>query len=46
MFIVDFGVFEPGLNLAEPGPGKVWILSPTSNDPNDPVHHHDGALLA
>jgi glucose/arabinose dehydrogenase len=46
MFIVDFGVFEPGLNLAEPGTGKIWILSPTTDDPNDPVHHHDGALLA
>ncbi|WP_245266710.1 sorbosone dehydrogenase family protein [Bradyrhizobium sp. WSM1743] len=46
MFIVDFGVFEPGLNLAEPGTGKVWILSPTITDPNDPTHHHDGALLA
>ncbi|ACL62919.1 glucose/sorbosone dehydrogenase-like protein [Methylobacterium nodulans] len=38
MFIVDFGVFEPGLNLAQPETGKVWILSPTTNDPN-------GALL-
>ena len=27
MFIVDFGVFEPGLNLQQPGTGKVWIVS-------------------
>jgi hypothetical protein len=27
MFIVDFGVFEPGLELAEPGTGKVWIVT-------------------
>ncbi|WP_213288069.1 glucose/sorbosone dehydrogenase-like protein [Bradyrhizobium sp. sGM-13] len=41
MFIVDFGVFEPGLELAEPGTGKVWILAPGQHD-----GHHDGLLLA
>lgn len=28
MFIVDFGVFEPGLQLQQPGTGKVWIVGP------------------
>jgi hypothetical protein len=51
MFIVDFGVFEPGLGLAEPGTGKVWTVSPTtvpvdSNHPGHPVIHQDGSLLA
>lgn len=27
MFIVDFGVYEPGLHLMQPGTGKVWIVS-------------------
>jgi hypothetical protein len=27
MFIVDFGVYEPGLGLAQPGTGKVWTVS-------------------
>jgi hypothetical protein len=27
MYIVDFGVFEPGLNLQQPGTGKVWVVS-------------------
>lgn len=27
MFIVDFGVFEPGLELAKPGTGKVWLVA-------------------
>jgi hypothetical protein len=51
MFIVDFGVFEPGIGLSEPGSGKVWIVTPTAppDDPNHsahPVAHHDGLLLA
>lgn len=27
MFIVDFGVFEPGLNLMQPRTGKVWVVT-------------------
>ena len=27
MLIVDFGVFEPGLGLVQPGTGKVWLVS-------------------
>jgi hypothetical protein len=27
MFIVDFGVFEPGLKLARANTGKVWVVS-------------------
>jgi hypothetical protein len=27
MYIVDLGVFEPGVNLPQPGTGKVWIVS-------------------
>ena len=27
MFIVDFGVFEPGLDLMQPGTGKVWVAT-------------------
>jgi len=26
MLVADFGVFEPGLNLMEPGSGKVWVV--------------------
>ncbi len=26
MFVVDFGVFEPGLNLIQPGTGKLWVV--------------------
>lgn len=26
MFIVDFGVFEPGLNIQQNGTGKVWVV--------------------
>ena len=26
MLIADFGVFEPGLNLMQPGTGKVWMV--------------------
>jgi hypothetical protein len=26
MLIVDFGVFEPGLNLQQPGTGKLWVV--------------------
>jgi hypothetical protein len=29
MAVVDFGVFEPGLMLQEPGTGKLWIVSRT-----------------
>ncbi|WP_445505319.1 hypothetical protein [Microvirga sp. G4-2] len=35
MFIVDFGVYEPGLDLAEPGTGKVWTVTPTAPEPPD-----------
>ncbi len=28
MLIVDFGIFEPGLKLQEPGTGKIWTVSP------------------
>lgn len=28
MLIVDFGVFEPGLMIMQPGTGKLWTLSP------------------
>ena len=28
MLIVDFGIFEPGLKLEEPGTGKIWTVSP------------------
>ena len=28
MFIVDFGVLEPGLDLMQPGTGKVWVVTP------------------
>lgn len=27
MFIVDFGVFEPGLQLQQAGTGKVWLVA-------------------
>jgi hypothetical protein len=27
MLIVDFGVFEPGLNILQAGTGKVWLVS-------------------
>lgn len=27
MFIVDFGVFEPGLQLQQPGTGKIWLVA-------------------
>jgi hypothetical protein len=27
MTIVDFGVFEPGLNRMQPGTGKVWLVA-------------------
>jgi hypothetical protein len=27
MLIVDFGVYEPGLNLIQPGTGKVWLVT-------------------
>jgi hypothetical protein len=26
MLVVDFGAFEPGLGIVEPGTGKVWIV--------------------
>jgi hypothetical protein len=26
MLVADFGVFEPGLNLMQPGTGKVWVV--------------------
>jgi len=28
MFIVDFGVYEPALNLINPSSGKVWVVAP------------------
>jgi hypothetical protein len=30
MLIVDFGVFEPGTMLSQPGTGKVWFLVPAN----------------
>lgn len=27
MLIVDFGVFEPGLQLVRPGTGKIWVVT-------------------
>jgi len=27
MFIVDLGVFEPGLGMVQPGTGKIWVVS-------------------
>jgi glucose/arabinose dehydrogenase len=27
MLIVDFGVFEPGLGLQQPGTGKLWLVA-------------------
>ncbi len=27
MMVVDFGVFEPGLNKMQPGIGKVWLVA-------------------
>ena len=27
MLVVDFGIFEPGMGLAQPGTGKVWAVS-------------------
>lgn len=27
MFVVDFGVFEPGLMIQEPNTGKLWLVS-------------------
>jgi hypothetical protein len=32
MLIVDFGVYEPGLFLQQPGTGKVWRVSRVSDD--------------
>lgn len=29
MLIVDFGVFEPGLMINQPGTGKIWIVRAT-----------------
>ncbi|HEX7021262.1 MAG TPA: hypothetical protein VF171_00285, partial [Trueperaceae bacterium] len=29
MLVVDFGVFEPGLKIMQPGTGKVWIVTPS-----------------
>jgi hypothetical protein len=40
MFIVDFGVYEPGLDLAQANTGKVWTVTPTTPEPPD-----DGATL-
>lgn len=31
MLIVDFGVFEPGLEMMEPGTGKVWMVAASSD---------------
>jgi hypothetical protein len=30
MFIVDFGVLEPSLNLMMPNTGKIWRVTPVS----------------
>jgi hypothetical protein len=35
MFIVDFGVFEPGLMLQQPGTGKVWMVRSISANATD-----------
>lgn len=35
MFIVDFGVYEPGLDLAQANTGKVWTVAPTTPEPPD-----------
>jgi hypothetical protein len=43
MFIVDFGVYEPGLNLAQANTGKVWTVTPTAPEPPD---DDGGDLLA
>jgi glucose/arabinose dehydrogenase len=40
MFVVDFGVYEPGLDLAQANTGKVWTVSPPTPEPPD-----DGADL-
>src|SRR5690606_28223170 len=32
LLIVDFGIFEPGLGLQQPGTGKIWALSPKVDD--------------
>jgi hypothetical protein len=29
LFVVDFGAFEPGLGIAEPGTGKLWTVTRT-----------------
>jgi glucose/arabinose dehydrogenase len=29
MFIVDFGVLEPGLDLMQPNTGKLWVVVPS-----------------
>lgn len=33
MLIVDFGVLEKGLNIQQPGTGKVWVVTPISSTP-------------
>jgi hypothetical protein len=35
MFIVDLGVYEPGLGLMDPGTGKLWVVTPISCNRND-----------
>ncbi len=49
LFIVDFGVFEPGLELQEPGTGKVWSVvrspaPPPTCPPDTPQCTDDGEL--
>lgn len=26
LWIVDFGAFEPALDIARPGTGKIWVV--------------------
>jgi len=28
LYVVDFGIFEPGLDIIQPNTGKIWVLSP------------------
>lgn len=30
MFIVDFGIFEPGTGLVNPTSGKIWVVTPVA----------------
>ena len=43
LLIVDLGVLEPGINMAMPGTGKVWIVS-RSADPQEPTDLQAGRI--